>query len=133
MKHLKFLPVLLLTAIIFSLSSCGSGSSPSDTIKKAYDLMKAKEYEKVTTLYVTRDGKKFTEEEAKKMEGLFGMAAKEQFDTKDGLKNIVIDEETIDEDGNGAKVVYTVNFKNGDSDKEDARLIKIDGKWFIKM
>lgn len=133
MKHLKLVSVLLLTAVLFSVSSCGSGSSPSDTIKKAYDLMKAKEFEKVTALYVTRDGKKFSEEEAKKIEGLLAMAAKEDFDSKEGLKNIVIDNETIDEDGNGAKVEFTVNFKNGDSEKEDASLIKIDGKWFIKV
>jgi len=133
MKHLKLVSVLLFTAVIFSISSCGSSSSPSDTIKKAYDLMKAKEFEKVTNLYVTSEGKKFSEEEAKKMEGLFGMAAKEEFESKDGLKNIVIDKETIDEDGNGAEVEYTVNFKNGDSEKEDAKLVKLDGKWFIKV
>lgn len=67
------------------------------------------------------------------MEGLFGMVVKEEFESKDALKNIVIDKETIDEDVNGAKVIYTVNFKNGDSEKEDARLVKIDGKWFIKI
>jgi hypothetical protein len=133
MKHLKLLLVLLLTAVVFSVSSCGSGSAPSDTIKKAYDLMKTKDFEKVTALYVTRDGEMFSEEEAKKMEGLLGMAAKEEFDSKDGLKNIVIDEETIEEDGQTAKVKYTVHFKNGETEKEDVQLIKIDGKWFIKM
>ncbi|UMB54286.1 DUF4878 domain-containing protein [Lutibacter sp. A64] len=133
MKHLKLASALLLTIVLFSVSSCGSGTSPGDTIKKAYDLMKAKDFEKVTTLYVTGEGKKFSEEEAKKMEGLFGMAAKEEFDNKDGLKNIVIDNETIAEDGNSARVDYTVNFKNGDSEKENAKLIKIDGKWFIKV
>ncbi|UMB61634.1 DUF4878 domain-containing protein [Lutibacter sp. A80] len=133
MKHLKLVSALVLTVVLFSMSSCGSGTSPSDTIKKAYDLMKTKDFEKLTTLYVKNDGEKFSEEEAKKMEGLFGMAAKEEFENKDGLKNIVIEKETIDEDGNGARVVYIVNFKNGDSEKEDARLIKIDGKWFIKV
>lgn len=133
MKHLKLASALLLTIVLFSVSSCGSSTSPGDTIKKAYDLMKAKDFEKVTNLYVTGEGKKFSEEEAKKMEGLFGMAAKEEFDNKDGLKNIVIDNETITEDGNSARVDYTVNFKNGDSEKENAKLIKIDGKWFIKV
>jgi len=133
MKNLKIATVLLVTTVLFSFSSCGSGTSPSDTIKKAYELMKSKDFNKVTDLYVTRDGEKFSEEEAKKMEGLFGMAAKEEFDDKGGLKNIVIDKETITEDGNSANVKYTVNFKNGDSEKEDARLIKIDGKWFIKV
>lgn len=68
MKNFKLVTILFLTAILFGISSCGngSGSSPSDTIKTAYDLMKSKNFEKVTALYVTRDGKKFSEEEAKK-------------------------------------------------------------------
>jgi uncharacterized protein YchJ len=133
MKHLKLVSVLLLSVVLFGVNSCGSESSPSNTVKTAYHLMKSKDFEKVTALYVTRDGKKFSEEEAKKIEGLLGMAAKEDFDSKNGLQNIVIDKETIDEDGNEAEVEYTVNFKNGDSEKEDASLIKIDGKWYIKV
>ncbi|WP_298263922.1 DUF4878 domain-containing protein [uncultured Lutibacter sp.] len=133
MKQLKFFLVLFLTTVFLSISSCSSGSAPSDTIKTAYDLMKSKNFKKVAALYVNHDGEKFSEEEAKKMEGLLGMASKEEFDKKNGLKNIVIDEETISEDGNSAKVKYTVHFKNGDSEKEDAKLIKMNGKWFIKM
>lgn len=133
MKNSKLISVLLLSIVVFIFSSCRSSSSPSDTIKTAYDLMKSKEFEKVAALYVSRDGEKLSEEEAKKLEGLIGMGAKEDFDSKDGLKNIVIDEETIDEDGLNARVKYTVHFKNGDTDKEDAKLIKISGKWFIKL
>lgn len=133
MKNLKLMSILVLSIVVFIFSSCGSSSSPGDTIKKAYELMKSKDFDKVVTLYATRDGKKLSEEEAKKMEGLIGTSAKKDFDSKDGLKNIVIDEETIDDDGLNARVKYTVHYKNGDTKKENAKLIKIDGKWFIKI
>lgn len=131
MKHLKLVSVLLLTVVLFCVSSCGNSSAPSDTLKTAYDLMKSKDFEKVIKLYVNRDGEKFSEEEAKKLEGFIGMSAKKEFDSKEGLKNIVIDEEIIEDDGLSANIKYTVHFKNGDTDKEEVKLIKIDGKWYI--
>lgn len=50
MKQVKIVSILLLTAIVVSISSCRSKSSPSDTIKKAYKLMKTQDFEKVTAL-----------------------------------------------------------------------------------
>lgn len=94
--------------------------------------MKANKPAKVAALYVSDKGEKFSEAETKKIEGLIAMAA-EQWDKKDGLKNIEITEEIIEEDGNSAKVKFITNFKNGDSKNEKAKLIKIDGKWFIKI
>ena len=94
--------------------------------------MKNKQFEKASKMYVTRDGKEFSEPETQKMEGLAAMAY-EQHEKKDGVKNIEIQEETISEDGNSAKVKYIIHFKNGDKDNETTNLLKIDGKWFIKV
>ncbi len=132
MRNLKFYGFFLALTIAFSFNSCSSSSSPGDTVVKLYDLMKANQPEKVAALYVSHKGEKFSEAETKKIEGLIAMAA-EQWDKKEGLKNIEITEEIIEEDGNSAQVKFITNFKNGDSENEKAKLVKIDGKWFIKI
>ena len=50
---------------------------------------------------------------------------------KDGIKKITIHEEKIAEDGLSARVKYTIEFGDGSTDKENAKLKKIDGKWFM--
>lgn len=132
MRNLKFYGFFLALTVAFSFNSCSSSSSPGDTVVKLYDLMKANQTEKVAALYVSDKGEKFSEAETKKIEGLVAMAV-EEWNKKDGLKNIEITEEIIEEDGNSAKVKFVTNFKNGDSKNEKAKLIKIDGKWFIKI
>ena len=137
MRNLKFYRCLLALTIAltvaFSFNSCStSSSSPGDSVVKLYDLMKANQTAKVAAMYVSDKGEKFSEAESKKIEGLAAMAA-EEWNKKDGLKNIEITEESIDEEGNSAKVKFITNFNNGDSKNEKAKLIKIDGKWFVKI
>ena len=132
MKNLKIYTILLVLAASFSLTFCSSTSSPGDTVVKAYDLIKANQAKKVAAMYVTGKGEKLSEAETKKMEGLVPMAI-EQWNKKDGLKNVEVSEEIIEEDGNSAKVKFTVHFNNGETDNEKAKLVKIDGKWFLKI
>jgi len=133
MKNLKIYTILLIAAVAFSLNSCSSvTSSPGDAIVEAYDFMKNKQFEKASKIYISGKGEKFSEAEAKKMEGLAAMAF-EQHEKKDGVKNVEITEETVAEDGKSAKVKFIVHFNNGDTDNENADLLKIDGKWFIKV
>lgn len=128
MKHFKILSIVFVF-IAISFTSC-STSSPGDVIKKSYDLIKAEKYEAVTELYVKKGGEKLSKDEAKKVEGLFGMAASEM-QKKDGYKSITIENEEISEDGDSAHVEYTIEYKNGDNEQQDSKLLKVDGKWYI--
>lgn len=133
MKHFKIYATFLVLVISFNLNSCSSDNlSPGDTIKKTYDLIKNKDFKKTTSMYVTRKGEKLTGEDAEKMTGLVEMAYA-QFEEKEGIKNVEIRKETISDDGQSAQVEFTVNYKNGETDKQKAELLNIDGKWFIKL
>lgn len=129
MKNFKILSVLILAVTAFTFLACSSGS-PSDVVQKSYKLMKAKDFKAVSELYVKDGGEKLSEDEAKKIEGLLGMGYTEN-EKKDGLKKITIDEEKIAEDGLSARVNYTIEYGNGNTDKERAKLLKVNGKWFM--
>lgn len=128
MKHLKVLTVLTIIISTIAFTACSSGSSPGTVVEKSFDLMKSKDFKALTALYVKKGGEKMSEDEAKKVEGLLGMATKE-LEKKGGLKKVTIDKEEISEDGLKAEVEYTQEYGNGKTKKDDVDLIKVDGKW----
>ncbi len=133
MKNFKIYATLLILGVAFSFNSCTSEASvPGEAIVKAYDFMKNKQFEKTAKMYISDDGEIFSKEEAKKMESLAAMAF-EQFEEKDGIKNVEITEETIAEDGKSAIIKFIVHFNNGETDNEKVDLLNIDGKWLIKI
>jgi len=133
MKNLKIYASLIVLAIAFNLNSCSSSSSsPGETIKKSYDLIKSNQAEKAAAMYVSSKGEMLSKDDIKKMAELAGMAT-DQWNKKGGLKNVEITEETIAEDGKSAKVTIIENYNNGDTEEETGELLKIDGKWYIKL
>lgn len=135
MKIFKQLSVLLtLTFIAGIMYSCKNDgiNKPSKQIEKLYSYVKSKDYEKAASLYCTGDEKVLNQDELKKVEGLLGMG-NEKFEKKGGLDRIEVTEEIIDESGLNASVKFTVYYKNGDKEEEKAKLVKIDGNWYVKI
>ncbi|MDV7185688.1 DUF4878 domain-containing protein [Lutibacter sp. TH_r2] len=130
MKNFKILTILILAVSALTFVACSGGSTPGDVVQKSFKLMKAKDFKAVSELYVKDNGEKLSEDEAKKIEGLLGMGNTEN-EKKDGVKKITIDEEKIAEDGLSARVKYTIEYGNGNTNKENAKLKKVDGKWFM--
>ncbi|MBN1199709.1 MAG: DUF4878 domain-containing protein [Bacteroidales bacterium] len=126
---------LLIMAI--GLTSCGGGTvsksdTPSDIVVKVYNLMDSKDYKQASSMFVNGDGEQLTEEEKTKLEGLIAMG-NAQNEKKGGLKEVIIIEEKISEDGNSATVKYNILFKDGSDDDEKAKFKKADGKWYMTL
>lgn len=133
MKKLKCYSSLLVFALVFSLISCSNETSTAgDSVVKTYDYIKNQEFEKVSKMYVSKEGEELTENEAKMLEGFCAMAF-EQHKKKDGVKNIEIVEEKIAEDDSSAKVKFTIHFNNGDTENRSVNLLKKNGKWVSKV
>jgi len=135
MKTLRLLMIALIATTI-TLASCGGGSvakndTPGQVVQKSYKLLQDKEYEKAAAMFCN-NGKMLTEEEAKKIEGMMAWATTEH-QKKDGIKEVIIIEETLVGDNLTAKVKYNMVFNNGDEDDRKQALTKIDGKWYLNL
>jgi ABC-type glycerol-3-phosphate transport system substrate-binding protein len=136
MKTLRLLMVALIASTI-TLVSCGGGSgaakndTPGQVVEKSYKLLQDKEYEKAAAMFCNK-GKMLTEEEAEKIEGMMAWATTEH-QKKDGIKEVIIIEETLVGDEQTAKVKYNIVFNNGDEDDRKQALTKIDGKWYLDV
>lgn len=134
MKNSTFYMTILTLVLFLGFYSCGGSSTntPGKTVITLYETMKNKEFEKTAKMYVTKDGEKLSKDELKKIEGMIGMGS-EEFEKKGGLDHVIINEEKISEEGNSAKVYFTIHFKNGDTDDDIMNLDKINNNWLIKV
>ncbi len=136
MKTFKFLFGIALLTAILALISCGEGglggsSSPGDVVKTASWNMADENYDAMFAVYVNKNGEELSKEEQDKIKA-FLPKAKEEIDKKGGLKEVIITEETISEDGTTAQVNSQVVFGDGEkSDGDLTELMMVDGEWKI--
>ncbi|MCX6288045.1 MAG: DUF4878 domain-containing protein [Bacteroidetes bacterium] len=136
MKKINVCLILTGLLLAFLLTSCGGGGggiiskTPSDVVKTALNNLKAKDYPGVIKYYVRKDGVAFTKEDTQKFTGLCTWATQE-YEKKQGLKDIQILEEKISEDGLTATVKYKLQFNNGTDSDDKVNLKKVNGDWFI--
>ena len=134
MKWIKFLLSIALVSAMFAFVSCGEGgiggvTAPRDVVKTYLVNIADGNYDAAVAIFVTKKGKELSEEEQAKMKA-FLPKAKEEMDKKGGLKEVVIVEETIAEEGTTATVKYQIVYGNGDkSGSENAKLIKVNNVW----
>jgi len=133
MKTTKIVLCFLVLGAFFFLHSCGgpSSGSPSSTVKTFIDKM-AKGESEAAIACISSNGKEMDQESKAKLIGLMAMG-KAQSDKKQGIKNLDVLNEVIAADGNTATVKVKFTFGNGDTNEEDYKLVKENGKWLITI
>lgn len=133
MKTFKILFSFALITAIFAVLSCGGSSTPGDVVKTAMENIADENYDAAVAVYVTNKGEELSEKEQNKIKA-FLPSGKEDLDKKGGLKEIQIIKETISEDGTTATVKTQLIYGNGKKGEEsDTKLIKVNGKWRIRI
>ena len=135
MKAIKLLVGIALITAMFALVTCGEGglgsSSPSDVVKISAGNIADEDYDALVTLYVNKNGEPLSKEEQDKVKAIMPRM-KEEIDKKGGIKEVIIIEETISEDGTTATVNSQLVFGDGEkSDGDAAELMMVDGEWKI--
>ena len=135
MKTFKLLFGIALITALFALVSCGEGglgsSSPGDVVKISAGNIADEDYDALVALYVNKNGEELSKEEQDKIKTIMPEVKKEM-DKKGGLKEVIILEETIAEDGTTATVKTQIVFGDGEKSNEDtSNLIMVNGEWRI--
>lgn len=136
MKTFKFLFSIALITAILALISCGEGglggsSSPGDVVKKSAGNIADEDYDALFAVYVNKNGEELSKEEQDKIKAIMPQI-KGEMDKKGGVKEVIIIEETISEDGTTATVNSQLVFGDGEKSNEDkTELINVNGSWKI--
>ena len=126
--------VLAVVAASFIVVACSAGNTPEATAKAFIEKSYAGDAEAVLALmHLPADAKPG---ESELIQGKIKATVAEQkaeAQEKGGLKAVTVQSSEIDKnDPNHARVAVHIQFANG-SDTETGRLIKIDGKWKVRV
>ncbi len=127
--YFAFLATLLIT-----FAACSAGS-PGEAAKKYANYLKNGDYEKFAEgIAMSED---MSADEAKQGRQMFAAMMQEKgkmaLEQKGGIDKIDIVSENMDSDGNTAKVVLKMTFKNGESEEMNYNMVKQKSGWKIDL
>jgi hypothetical protein len=133
MKHVEIY-VAFIIPILIMLYACETKTSsdePGDTIENYFKLIIEENYESAAKMY--RQGEReLTGDEYEKIREMIKWAV-EQYETKGGIKEVIVVEETKIGDDKTAFVKYSIVFNNGDESDLKQDFIKVDEKWYLQL
>lgn len=124
----KILSLFAIVAGICFFVSC-SKNTPKSVTEKFVSALKDKEYSKAIDMCQFSDS--MDEQKKQELVGFMEQKVSKSFEKKGGISDFSIDGEEVAEDGNTAKVTYTLKFGNGETSQETTNLVKVDDEWKI--
>jgi len=121
-------PRIVFASMLFLVAACGgSQADPESACKGMFEAMKDGDVEEVLSYL----NPKMLEEPGarKKVEGLLEAKIAEFEKEKGGLDSMEVTDVKID--GDKARVKTVTTYGDGSKDTDTARLIEIDGKWYM--
>ena len=121
--------LMAMTIVVLAMSACSKSSTPegaANAFLKSYQ--KGDYVALVDQMYFSKPVS--DEDKAQFAELLKGKVGPE-VEKKGGIASYDIEETVIAEDGQSAKVNYTLHFGDGSESKDDVKLILVEGKWML--
>lgn len=109
--------------------ACGGGSTPEETAKNYIEAVVASDLEAVVaTVNIPDESKR---EDIKGKLGMLIASFQDKIQKNEGFDKYEIKDVVIKD--NEATLTVISTFKNGETNSDDLRLIKVDGKWLINL
>lgn len=129
----KALSILALVAAVF-LVSCGGNPTPSEAAVKVYQMVKDGNYEGVAeNIFYDSDNAQDIEEAKAMITSLLKEKAGPMIESKGGVKDVEVVNETVAEDGQSATVELKITYGDGSEETEKANMKLDDGQWKLAM
>lgn len=127
----RFFKLAALAVVALVATSCGSDNSPKGVAEKAVACIQEKNYEGyVDLMYIREKEGENIEEQKKAFAEMLKSKADKQFEKREGIKAYEVTGETVDEDGQSAKVDMKITYGNGEEETQTLPLRKDDnGDW----
>lgn len=128
MKKIFRLLSIALVAVVFA--ACGGSSNTPEGVTKKY-LQNIKDGKYEAMLKQMHFKEELTKEQQDQLLAMISEKVKESTEKKGGIASFEVKEAEIAEDGQKAKVHYTVTYGDGSIKDDSEKLVLVDGKWMI--
>lgn len=127
MKNVLRLMALAIVAVAFA--ACGSKNTPEGATEKFLKSYQKGDYAAV--IDQMHFSKEMSKEEKDGLVQMFSAKDAPEVAKKGGVASFEIKETELAEDGQSAKVNYTITYGDGSTKDDDQKVLLIDGKWVI--
>ena len=125
----KMFRLMVATIVVVLMTACGKSATPEGAAKAFLkDYQKGDYAAMVDQMHFSKELS--AEDKAQFTEMLQGKIAPE-VEKKGGIDSFDLGEVEVAEDGQSAKVKYTLHFGNGTESNDDMKLVNVDGKWML--
>ena len=134
MKNLNLVHVFLLAVVVSVLAACSGGEkTPGQIEMSIWNTIESGNYEKAMDMWYENSAVSPDKNQADQKEFVkaFADKMKSSIEEKGGIQEVKIVSEELSEDGETAIVAVKITFKNGTTQEDDSKYIKVDGKWKI--
>jgi hypothetical protein len=137
-KSKKLFSIVITSIFITLLFSCGEGnisksSTPGDVVKAMMEYSVDENIDGFISIMASNNGEEFDEKDIEVLKAIMYLY-KEEFDKKEGFKEVIIIEEKISEDGKTATVTSQLLYGNGEKSKNgDIYLVNENGTWKLRL
>lgn len=129
MKNLFRLMAVAIVAL--AMGACSKSATPEGAAKAFLKSYQKGDYAALVDQMQFK--KEASDEDKAQFAELLKAKVGPEVEKKGGIASYDIDEVAVAEDGQTAKVNYTIHFGDGSEGKDDVNLILVDGKWRIDV
>lgn len=122
----KILSVLSLAFITLTFVSCNQ-NTPEGVVTKYVACIQNGQYEEAIDLFYFK--KNLTDSDKQQYANLMRDKVGKEIDKRGGLKGAEVTNVQMSEDGNSAKVDYTMKYGDGSAESKKADVVKVDDVW----
>ncbi|HAE24057.1 MAG TPA: hypothetical protein DCG33_01845 [Prevotellaceae bacterium] len=126
----KMFQLMAMAVVIMAFVACGSKSATPEGATATF----LKSYQKgdyAALIDQMHFSQELTKEQKDQFIQMFQEKAAPEVEKKGGIASYEVGEVTLNEDGQGAKVNYTLTYGDGSSKPDNIQLVLVDGKWMI--
>ena len=124
MKQILSFLSLALVALAFVSCNC---NSPEAVVQEYVGDLQAGKYEEAIDLFYFK--RNLTDADKQQYVSMMKDKWAKEIEKKGGIVGVEITNVEMAEDGNSAKVDYTLKYGDGSADSEKSTVVKVDGKW----
>lgn len=125
----KLFRLMAMAIVVMAMTACGKSATPESAAKTFLKDYQNGDY--AAMVDQMKFSKQVSDEDKAQFAALLEEKVASEVAKKGGISSYDIDEVEMAEDGQSAKVKYTLHFGNGTESKDDMKLVLDDGKWMI--
>ena len=121
--------LMAMAIVVLAFAACGSNNTPEGAVEKMLKSYQKGDYAAV--IDQMHFSKELSKDDKAQLVQMFEEKDAPEVEKKGGIASYDIAEAEVAEDGQSARVKYTLHYGNGSEKNDKQKVLLVDGKWVL--